>query len=639
MKYNGRVYIAIDLKSFYASAECVERGYDPLNTNLTVADPSRSDKTICLAVSPSLKAVGVGGRCRLFELKEAVRKVNAQRRLKAPNRCFNGKSIYASELEKDASLELDFVIAPPQMEKYEKISSKIYSIYLHHVASEDIHVYSIDEVFIDATDYLKQANKNAHDFAMMLIQEVLKETGITATAGIGTNLYLCKIAMDIVAKKMKPDKDGVRIAWLTEEKYKKTLWDHVPITDFWRVGSGYSKTLAAHNMFTMGDIALCSEINEDLLYELFGVNAELLIDHAWGYEPVTMKEIKAYKPSSNSLSIGQVLTKPYNYEMGRTIVNEMAELLAFDLLEKKLVTKQIVLDIGYDVENNDYKGIYKVDHYGRKIPRPTHGTINLESYTNLAKIIIEYALTLMERICDDTLNIRRVNIVACNVIKEEEAKRIEEKKVIQMSLFDDFNDEKEDKVDLEKERKAEETILNIRKRFGKNAILRGVNLKEGATTMERNRQIGGHKAYQDKKIEVRTCNKEDLKAIHEIRNKVFVKEQNIDEAIECDEIDAKAIHVICTYDDLPIGTGRIYFDREEAHLGRICVLKRYRGLGAGKKILLYLLSLGRKNNCKMVTLNSQLAIKDFYLKYGFVPLDEPFIIAGISHIKMIRSLK
>lgn len=639
MGYNGRVYIAIDLKSFYASVECVERGYDPLNTNLTVADPTRSEKTICLAVSPSLKSVGVGGRCRLFELIEAVKKVNAKRRLNAPNKKLIGKSIFANELEKNPSLELDYVIAPPQMEKYERISSKIYSIYLRHVASEDIHVYSIDEVFIDATDYLKQTKMNAHDFTMMLIQEVLKETGITATAGIGTNLYLCKVAMDIVAKKMKPDKDGVRIAFLNEMRYRKTLWDHTPITDFWRVGNGYASTLARHNMFTMGDVAMCSEVDEDLLYELFGVNAELLIDHAWGYEPTTIAHIKAYKPSSNSISSGQVLSKPYSYEMARTIVNEMAELLSFDLLEKGLMTNQIVLDIGYDVENKEYKGSYKVDHYGRKIPRPTHGTINLDSYTNLAKIIIDKTLSLMEKICDVSLNVRRINITACRVIKEEEARKIKQNQVMQLSLFDDLEQEKEEEDELEKEKKAQDTILEIRKRFGKNAILRGVNLKEGATSIERNKQIGGHKAYQDKKIEVRICPKEDLKYAYEIRNEVFVKEQNIDESIERDDIDNIAIHVLCTYDDLPIGTGRIYFQNKEGHIGRLCVLKRYRNLKAGKKILLFLINIAREHKCEIVSLNAQVMVQDFYLKYGFIPVDEPFVIENISHIKMIRRLK
>ena len=360
-----KTYIAIDLKSFYASVECIERGFDPLNTNLTVADESRTDKTICLAVSPTLKKVGVGGRCRLFELKQAVKEINYKRRLKAPNKQFIGKSYLADELAKNPALELDFIIAPPQMAHYMELSAKIYQTYIKYVSPEDIHVYSIDEVFIDATQYIKLYNLSAHEFTMKLIREVLANTGVTATAGIGTNLFLCKIAMDIVAKKMPADKDGVRIAELDETTFRRTLWEHTPITDVWRGGKGYATKLAENGMYTMGDVALCSERNEELLYRLFGINAELLIDHAWGWEPTTIAEIKSYKPESTSMGSGQVLSEPYPYKKAKVIIQEMADLLSYDLLEKGLVTNQIVLEVGYDVENREYNGEYSVDRYGR----------------------------------------------------------------------------------------------------------------------------------------------------------------------------------------------------------------------------------------------------------------------------------
>ena len=639
MENNGKVYIAIDLKSFYASVECVDRGFDPLNTNLTVADPTRTEKTICLAVSPSLKAVGVGGRCRLFELIQAVKKINAQRKWKAPNRQFSGKSVFADELVANPALELDYIVAPPQMGRYEEVSSKIYSIYLRHIAPEDIHVYSIDEVFIDATDYLKQNNMNAHDFTMMLIREVLKETGITATAGIGTNMYLCKIAMDIVAKKMKPDKDGVRIAWLTEQRYREKLWEHTPITDFWRVGAGYARTLAEYGMFTMGDVALCSEQNEALLYRLFGVNAELLIDHAWGYEPTTMAHIKAYKPSANSISSGQVLTRPYNYSMTKTIVNEMAELLSFDLLEKGIVTNQIVLDIGYDVDNEGYEGEYKIDHYGRKIPKHAHGTENLERYTSSTKIIIDAALRLFDRIVNKSLNVRRLNITACKVMREAEAISREQNTARQMTLFDDPDAEQEQREALEKERKGQETILEIRKRYGKNAILRGVNFQEGATTIERNGQIGGHRASQAKKIEVRLCTQDDLNAAHALRHAVFVGEQNVDDDLERDDKDEVSTHAICFYDGVPVGTGRVYFEGANAHLGRVCVLKKYRGKGIGRRICNLLIATARKKKCEYALVDSQMQAEGFYQKLGFTPVGEPFVEAGMRHIQMVRKLK
>lgn len=494
----NKTYIAIDLKSFYASVECVERGFDPLNTNLTVADESRTDKTICLAVSPSLKKVGVGGRCRLFELRQAVKEINYKRRLNAPNRKFTGKSYFADELKNNPSLELDFIIAPPQMAHYMEISTKIYQTYIKYVSPEDIHVYSIDEVFIDATQYLKLYNLFAHDFAIKLIREVLANTGITATAGIGTNLFLCKIAMDIVAKKMPADKDGVRIAELDEMTFRKTLWEHTPITDFWRVGKGYATKLAENGMFTMGDVALCSERNENLLYNLFGINAELLIDHAWGWEPTTIAEIKAYKPESTSLSSGQVLSEPYPYKKAKVIIQEMADLLSYDLLEKGLVTNQIVLEVGYDVDNKGYDGEYSVDRYGRKIPKHAHGTENIDRYTSSTRLITEAAVRLFDRIINKELNIRRVYIVAGHTVSEDAGKKINSSKTVQISLFDDMASITErqaaEQSELEKERRVQDAVIEIRKKYGKNAVLTGTNYEEGATTKDRNKQIGGHKA-------------------------------------------------------------------------------------------------------------------------------------------------
>ena len=493
-----KTYIAIDLKSFYASVECMERGLDPLKTNLTVADESRTDKTICLAVSPSLKKVGVGGRCRLFELRQAVKEINYKRKLKAPNRQFTGKSYLADELENNPSLELDFIIAPPQMAHYMDISTKIYQTYIKYVSPEDIHVYSIDEVFIDATCYLKMYNLSAHDFAMKLIREVLANTGITATAGIGTNMFLCKIAMDIVAKKMPAEKDGVRIAALDEMTYRRTLWEHTPITDFWRVGKGYATKLAENGMYTMGDVALCSERNEELLYRLFGINAELLIDHAWGWEPATIAEIKAYKPETTSLSSGQVLSEPYPYKKAKVIIMEMADLLSYDLLDKGLLTNQIVLEVGYDVDNKGYNGEYTIDRYGRKIPKHAHGTENLERYTSSTRLITEAAVRLFDRIINKELNIRRVYIVAGRTVSEDEGNKINSSKTVQISMFDDMASISERQAavqsELEKERRRQEAVLEIRKKYGENAVLTGTNYEEGATTKDRNKQIGGHKA-------------------------------------------------------------------------------------------------------------------------------------------------
>lgn len=492
-----KTYIAIDLKSYYASQECVERGLDPLTTNLVVADPSRTEKTICLAVSPSLKAYGIGGRCRLFELVQRVREVNAERRHKAPNRRFTGKSYSDKELKANPALEIDYIIAPPQMARYMKVSTEIYKIYLRHVSPEDIYPYSVDEVFIDATPYLKIYNMTAHDFTMTLIREVLRVTGITATAGIGSNMYLCKIAMDIVAKKMPADKNGVRIAELDETTYRQKLWEHRPLTDFWRVGKGYAAKLEACGIYTMGDIARISETSEDIFYSMFGVNAELLIDHAWGYEPTTIADVKAYKPENNSLSSGQVLQRPYPYKQARTIVHEMTDLLSLDLVEKRLMTNQIVLEIGYDVENANYTGEFTIDRYGRKIPKHAHGTENMPKYTSSTNQLVEAALRLLERIVNKDLNVRRIAVTACKLLPEDEAKQADSGRTEQISFFDSPDKEKQNEqaqAELEKERRCQETILQIRKKYGKNAILKGVNYEEGATTKERNGQIGGHKA-------------------------------------------------------------------------------------------------------------------------------------------------
>lgn len=494
-----RVYIAIDLKSFYASVECVERGLDPLNTNLVVADSSRTEKTICLAVSPSLKAYGIGGRARLFEVVQRVKQVNAERRFKAPNKTLTGKSYIASELTSNPSLELDFVIAPPQMAKFMQISTQIYTIYKKYISPDDIVVYSIDEVFIDATDYLKIYNCTARELAMKIILDVLKTTGITATAGIGTNLYLAKVAMDIGAKHIKADKNGVRIAELDEMTYRKKLWNHEPITDFWRVGRGYANKLQMHGMYTMGDIARCSIENEDLLYSLFGINAELLIDHAWGYEPCEMKHIKAYKPENSCISSGQVLQSPYDYEKTKIIVKEMTELLCLDLVAKRIVTNQIVLTIGYDIENltnpvirKKYKGEIETDFYGRQVPKHAHGTENLGTYTSSTKKIMKATLNLFERIYNKDLLARRVNITANSLIDESEGDK--RNNCRQLSIFDDEELAKTEEQELGKERRLKETELALQKKFGKNVILKGTSLQEGATTKERNGQIGGHKA-------------------------------------------------------------------------------------------------------------------------------------------------
>ena len=508
---SNHIYIAIDLKSFYASVECVERQLDPMDTNLVVADASRTEKTICLAVSPSLKSYGISGRARLFEVVQKVREVNVLRKSKAPDHKFLGESYHFKELQEHPELSLSYIIAPPRMAHYMEYSTKIYQIYLRYIAPEDIHVYSIDEVFMDVTAYLKTYSLTAKELAAKIIQDVLDQTGITTTAGIGTNLYLCKVAMDIVAKHVAPDKNGVRIAELDEIKYRKFLWDHQPITDFWRIGHGYARKLAEHGMFTMGDIAKCSVgdeqnyYNEDLLYRLFGINAELLIDHAWGWEPITIELIKQYKPESNSLSSGQVLQCPYDSTKAKLVVKEMTDLLVLDLVEKHLVTDQLVLTIGYDIENLDssknaskYKGEVDIDHYGRKVPKHAHGTYNLDEPSSSTKQIMDAVLKLYDRIVDQNLLVRRITVAANHLTDESAVRAGRQETFVQMDLFTDYEElekqRQENEAKLQKERALQEAILSIKKKFGKNAILKGMNLEGGATGTQRNNQIGGHQA-------------------------------------------------------------------------------------------------------------------------------------------------
>lgn len=495
-----RTYISIDLKSFYASVECVERGLNPLTTNLVVADESRTEKTICLAVSPSLKQYGIPGRARLFEVIQKVNEVNTNRKVLNNYNPFKEKSYDANKL-KDNNIELSFITAVPRMSLYMKYSTKIYKIYLKYVAPEDIHVYSIDEVFMDVTNYIYTNKISAKEMAMQIIQEVLKETGITATAGIGTNMYLCKVAMDIVAKHIPADENGVRIAELDEQSYREQLWTHRPLTDFWRVGRGYAKKLEANGLFTMGDIAKCSIgkpnefYNEALLYKLFGINAELLIDHAWGWEPCTIQEVKSYQPSTNSLSTGQVLPYAYDYEHAKLIVKEMTELLVLDLVEKEIVTDQIVLTIGYDIDNvtkGNYKGEITTDFYGRKVPKHAHGTGNIGRFTSSTKLIMQTTVELFERIINPDLLVRRVTICANHICYEKDA--LITHQFEQLSLFTDYQKEQKTKIWLKKEKNIQHAMLNIQKRYGKNAILKGLNLQEGAKTIERNAQVGGHRA-------------------------------------------------------------------------------------------------------------------------------------------------
>ena len=496
----NKIYMCIDLKSFYASVECRERRLDPLDTNLVVADESRTDKTICLAVSPSLKSYGLSGRCRLFEAKQKVKEVNYQRRKNY--KPFIGKSYIASELNNNKSLELDFIKAVPRMKLYMKYSTEIYNVYLKYIAPEDILVYSIDEVFCDITNYLSFYKMTPEELVVKMIEDVYKTTGITATAGIGTNMYLAKVAMDITAKKMKPNEFGVRMARLDEMTYKKELWNHKPLTDFWRVGKGYQKKLEANNMFTMGDVARMSINNEDLLFKLFGVNAEFLIDHAWGYEPCTIKEAKSYKPSSSSISQGQVLHSPYTFEKAKLIVREMTDNLVLDLVEKHLKTNQLVLTIGYDIENLTnpqiarlYNGDITIDNYGRSVPKHSHGTINIDHMTSSTKIITNEVIKLYDRITNPILLVRRINLTACNLVDED----YKENKVAveQLDIFtnyETFNKQKEKNIKEEQdEKKIQKTLLDIKRKYGKNAILKGMNLEEGATAKDRNEEVGGHK--------------------------------------------------------------------------------------------------------------------------------------------------
>lgn len=496
------IYLAIDLKSFYASVECIERHLNPMNTNLVVADNSRTEKTICLAVSPALKSLGVPGRPRLFEVNEKVRQLNSFRRAKLNGKTLQEKSYLLSELQKKQDLAIDFIIAPPRMAHYIKYSTDILNVYLKYIAPEDIHVYSIDEVFIDISHYLKTYGLSPMELCQKMVKDVYTTTGITATAGIGTNLYLAKIAMDIVAKKMPADKNGVRIAYLDEQLYREKLWTHQPLTDFWRVGKGYAKKLEQEGLYTMGDIALCSTgskssyYNEELLYKLFGINAELLIDHAWGYEPCTIEQIKAYRPSKHSICCGQVLHTPYTTEKGEIVIKEMADSIALDLTAKSLVTDQLVLTIGYDRSNLDAPETrskidkIRIDHYGRQVPEHSHGTIHLNGHTSLSNEIINKATELYRRIVKPQLLIRRFSLTADNTLA---ANQTDVATVTQLSLFDEPVDPqvqaKRDKVD-----KLQHTVIDIKKRFGKNSLLRGLNYEDGATGRERNAQIGGHKA-------------------------------------------------------------------------------------------------------------------------------------------------
>lgn len=515
MSEKQKIYIAIDLKSFYASVECVERHLNPLSVNLVVADAERTEKTICLAVSPSLKAYGIPGRARLFEVVQKVKEVNRERLRNAPGRQFKGSSCYAPELKEHPELELDYIIAPPRMGFYLEYSTIIYNIYLKYVAPEDIHVYSIDEVFMDVTQYLNTYHMTARELASVIVRDVLASTGITATAGIGTNLYLCKVAMDIVAKHTAPDENGVRIGELDEMSYRQQLWNHRPLTDFWRVGGGYQRRLEEVGLFTMGDIARCSLggdrdfHNEELLYRLFGVNAELLIDHAWGWEPVTMELIKSYKPETNSLSSGQVLQHPYDFAGGKLIVREMTELLVLDLVEKKLVTDQMVLTIGYDIENladpktrGKYRGEITTDRYGRKVPKHAHGTANIGVKTSSTRKIMDAVMELYDRIVDPALSVRRITVAANRLTDEAEAGELQLSGQLQqfeqLNLFTDYaaleKEREAERAMLSRERKLQEAMLTVKKKYGKNAILKGTDLQEGAMTIERNRQIGGHKA-------------------------------------------------------------------------------------------------------------------------------------------------
>lgn len=505
-----KAYVAIDLKSFYASVEAVERGLNPLTVNLVVADLSRTEKTICLAVSPALKEYGIGGRARLFEVVQRVREINEKRRLQAPGGRFTGKSADAQELARFPELELDYVVAPPRMAYYMEYSKRIYQIYLQYVSAEDMHVYSIDEVFMDVTNYLHTYHMTVRQLTERMVHDVLAQTGITATAGIGTNLYLAKIAMDIEAKHIEPDEHGVRIAQLDERSYRQRLWQHQPITDFWRVGRGYAKRLAEHGMYTMGDVARCSigrpgnYYNEELLYQLFGINAELLIDHAWGWEPCTIQAIHEYQPDNRSISSGQVLQRPYDWSQARLVAREMADLLSLDLVDKGLLTDQMVLTVGYDRKNLDdqeraanYHGTVKKDRYGRRVPRQAHGSKNIGCFTSSTHKIMDTVTALYEEIVDKNLLVRRITLVA-NHVEEEDKRADTGQEFEQLELFTDYEARDRQRMQeeeaLAKERRMQQAVLSIKKRYGKNAILKGMNLQKDATAQQRNEQIGGHKA-------------------------------------------------------------------------------------------------------------------------------------------------
>lgn len=495
----NRVYACIDLKSFYASVECVLRNLDPLTTNLVVADSLRTEKTICLAITPSLKKYGLKGRARLFEVIEKVNEINRQRKSNIYK--FSGKSYNELDLDNNPNLEVDFIVACPRMSYYIKYSTKIYDVYLKYIDKSDIYVYSIDEVFLDLTNYLKLYKKTPKELITMIIQDVYESTGITATGGIGTNLYLAKIAMDIEAKHTEPNEFGVRIAYLDEQTYRKKLWNHVPITDFWRVGSGYQKRLENINIYTMGDIAKLSLKNEEILYKIFGVNAEILIDHSWGYEPCTISDIKNYKPESNSISSGQVLLEPYSYEKAKVVLIEMIDSLCLELVEKKLITDKIVLTIGYDIENLnnknkkiDYRGPVVLDHYGRVVPKSAHGTVTINHRTSSSKIITKSILKLYSDIVDYNLLIRRINISMVNVKSETNRNTIIE----QLDIFTDSNDiekiRNQERLDEKSENIVQQAILDIKKKYGKNSILKGTSYLEFSTGKDRNNQIGGHRA-------------------------------------------------------------------------------------------------------------------------------------------------
>lgn len=497
---NEEKYISIDLKSFYASVECVERGLDPLTTNLVVADESRSEKTICLAATPAIKSFGISGRSRLFEVVQKIKLANGTRKLFAPGKKLTGESCDVTELEKDPNLAISYIAAPPRMALYMEYSARIYGVYLRYISPKDIHPYSIDEVFIHATPYLNTYKMTARELAMKMVKEVLAETGITATAGIGTNLYLAKIAMDIVAKHIPQNEDGVRVAELDEMRYRQTLWAHTPITDFWRVGKGYANKLANMGLYTMGDIALRSldTWGERELYKVFGVNAELLIDHAWGYEPCVMEAIKSYRPASTSLSSGQVLHRPYAHQEARLIVWEMADQLILDLVEKRLVTNQIVLDVGYDRENmKSYNGPVHIDHYGRTVPKAAHGTVSLKKHTSSTRELLRETLALYDNIINPALFVRRITVTMGRLIHEDSL-TCQKEAVLEFNLFDDLDKRAEQEEAAlrmaKREKSLQHTMLSIKHRFGKNAILKAANLKEEARAIARNGEIGGHRA-------------------------------------------------------------------------------------------------------------------------------------------------